>query len=190
MGSFGSEFGFVTSWKADLMELDAQMNQGASDKAHSGRVPGQAFRCEACGHDSVVKREKRMDGWRCVGEQLVCALCGEPLAEDEEPGDGASGHTEPQPDAAAKDRLAMFLGEDAAGAGVELGLGESDGRFCKNCRSFLRHPFRSRCLLHERDVEPMDDCSDFEPVPEAASEDAESESDAGSRKDDAGGSEA
>jgi hypothetical protein len=85
------------------------------------------------------------------------------------------------------DALASLLGADAGAEAPGVDLGESDGRFCKNCRHFLRHPFQSRCLFHDRDVEPMNDCEDFDPVPSPdgpAGDDADTDSaDDGAGKD-------
>lgn len=61
--------------------------------------------------------------------------------------------------------LASLMGE--APASLPSLVNENESRFCKDCRHFLRHPFLSRCLLHSRATEPMDDCADFTPQPDA-----------------------
>jgi hypothetical protein len=119
-------------------------------------APGEKIQCPHCNRDSVAKTERVMDGWTLVGERLVCALCGEPLPD-------AEGHTETAAAGAELGALARLLGETpeqktrlAADAGAH---------FCKDCVHFLRHPFVSRCLYHDRPTEPMDDCPDFSPRP-------------------------
>jgi hypothetical protein len=96
-----------------------------------------------------------MDGWTVKGEQIVCALCGEHLADAGSP----TKSLDPGPDAV--DALARLLGEDRE-VWVPLTADESV-HFCKDCAHFLRHPFVSRCLFHDRPTEPMDDCPDFSP---------------------------
>ena len=137
--------------------------------------PGEKFHCEACGHDSIAKQENVMEGWRCVGKRLVCALCGA-AAAPASASDAADDAGTPPASNRALDNLASFLGTDIADSSPKIDLGESDGRFCKNCAHFLRHPFQSRCLRHDRDVEPMEDCADFAAIsiPEDSSSAAES----------------
>jgi len=123
--------------------------------------PGETFRCEACGRDSIAKAQKIMDGWRCLGESVVCAFCKAPVAPPVPAGDAAA---KPAADTtAARDRLASFLGT-APVAAPEF-RDKRKGHFCKDCKHYFKHPFYSRCLLHEKPVEPMDDCADFTPRP-------------------------
>ncbi len=115
---------------------------------------GESFSCTRCGRESVAKTKRVLDGWTVVRECLVCAFCGAEIPEPENIGT----------DTAKKDKqgaLASLLGE----APTRLPTLENDteNRFCKDCRHFLRHPFLSRCLLHNRATEPMDDCADFTP---------------------------
>lgn len=139
--------------------------------------PGASFHCTHCGNDSIAKKENVMEGWRCVGTRLVCALCGAPLAAEDVSSAGTSALSDASASAKRSlDGAASFLGTSLEELAPKLDLGESDGRFCKNCEHFLRHPFQSRCLLHDRDVEPMEDCSDFSPVPLRDREESDCES--------------
>jgi len=125
---------------------------------------GQRFVCEHCGDESVVKVRREMSGWECVREHYACALCGADLGDVAEDAAG-------EEHAAAKEKLgklADFLGE----AVVERPRIEAEeANFCRDCANFLKHPFRSRCLLLDREVEPMNDCPRFERRP-AEEEDA------------------
>lgn len=124
--------------------------------------PGESFHCSACDRDSVAKPQKVMDGWRCTGEIMICAFCKTPVVPP-------SGTAESRPTAtenvgaSALNRLADLL--DAKPVAAPQFADTAVGHFCKDCRHFLRHPFFSRCLLHDKTVEPMDDCGDFTPRP-------------------------
>ena len=120
--------------------------------------PGDAFLCQACGRDSVAKVKRVMDGWTFVGEVLTCAFCGEEIGS----GDTDDSTEHETGGATEVARLAAFL-DDAGAGGRRPGISASDAekRFCRDCRHYLVHPFVSRCLLHDRDVEPMDDCEDY-----------------------------
>ncbi len=121
--------------------------------------PGQTFRCPECNRDSIVKVRKVMDGWRCVGEALVCAFCGASLGAPEDPGAADSRGA-----AEARGRLAALL--DTEPPRRPEFKDRDKGRFCKDCRHFFKHPFYSKCLLHEKTVEPMEDCADFTERPQ------------------------
>jgi hypothetical protein len=102
-----------------------------------------------------------MDGWRCLGEAVVCAFCQTPVAPPAPPGSAQPPATGDA--SAARSRAAAFLNADPVAA-PEF-KDKQKGRFCKDCRHYFKHPFYSRCLYHERNVEPMDDCPDFAPRP-------------------------
>lgn len=134
---------------------------------------GQAFHCDGCGQNSLLKAKPRLDGWTQVGTDLVCALCGAVVScpgQDDEPVPSESAELA----AAARfgDALA-FLGTDETEARPDAAefLDQTDApRFCKDCTHFIRHPFVTRCGLHDRDTHPTSDCPDFAPRP--AGEDA------------------
>ncbi len=118
---------------------------------------GESFFCTRCGRESVAKTKRILEGWTVFRECLVCAFCGTEIPETEKVGN----------DTAKKDKLgalANLLGE--VPVRPPSLTNENESRFCKDCRHFLRHPFLSRCLLHNRTTEPMDDCADFTPLPD------------------------
>ncbi len=133
------------------------------EKVHVPK-PGETFFCRACGHESLAKVKKVMDGWRCTGEVVLCAFCQAPVAPAKPPAASAASPDTGAADAAALRRLAALL--DTEPAAAPRLADATRGHFCKDCRHFLRHPFYSRCLHHERNVEPMEDCADFDPRPE------------------------
>jgi hypothetical protein len=123
--------------------------------------PGETFCCAACGRESIAKAQKLMEGWRCLGETVVCAFCKAPVGPPvalAETGDRARRECTD-----ARDRLASFL--DTSPVAAPEFRDKQKGHFCKDCRHYLKHPFYSRCLYHEKSVEPMDDCPDFTPKP-------------------------
>jgi hypothetical protein len=130
--------------------------------------PGESFMCAACGRESIAKTQNLMDGWRCIGEAIVCAFCKAPIGPPQRRA-GAAGKNAPAPPAAtaaALDRLASFL--DTKPEAPPEFKDKDRGRFCKDCRHYFKHPFYSRCLCHDKPVEPMDDCDDFALRPVAA----------------------
>ena len=112
---------------------------------------GDVFHCPECNQDSIVKTRRKMDGFRCLGEELVCMLCGAVLPEDAPEKNGEV--------AKAAHPLAALLGVEEA---APERLADDSGRgFCRDCKHYIKHPFLSRCDLHDRSVNPMDDCPDF-----------------------------
>ncbi len=122
---------------------------------------GERIFCSACQHESIAKTKRVMDGWTVVRECLVCALCGAelPVEETAPPAESTVAVTR-------LSALAAFLGEEQSSSAA--GLSPEGEHFCKDCVHFLRHPFVSRCLYHNRPTEPMDDCPDFSPRPPEA----------------------
>ncbi|MCK5801556.1 MAG: hypothetical protein KAI66_01930 [Lentisphaeria bacterium] len=115
--------------------------------------PGDSIVCPSCGRESAVKLHRKMDGWTCVGEFFICALCKAELAP-------AAGSSVPSRSDNEKsvDALADFFGttvEETAKLDVE------NSQFCRDCIHYYSNPFASQCMLHERKVEPMQDCGDF-----------------------------
>lgn len=134
--------------------------------------PGESFHCATCGRDSIAKTQNLMDGWRCVGEAVVCAFCkapvGAPLQRQAKSTD--KGTSPDAASAAALSRLASFL--DTTPEAAPEFTDKDRGRFCKDCRHYFKHPFYSRCLFHDKPVEPMDDCDDFTLRPADAADSA------------------
>ncbi len=118
---------------------------------------GQQITCPHCGQDSVVKLESEMDGWTKLGEYFACAMCSAKLEEKAEA--PAKEKSESKPEGAGK--LMDFLGTSKDE--VEDVVGDDGERqFCRDCAHLMDHPFKVYCLLHKKDVNPMDDCEKFE----------------------------
>ncbi len=118
---------------------------------------GDSIRCPGCGEQTLVKNKTVISGWNNAETHLVCVLCGMDLGEPqtesvarEESGEASS-------------RLAALLGgEPSADTGSVLAPDENYGRFCRNCKQLIAHPFQMMCARHNRPADPMGDCADFE----------------------------
>ncbi len=118
---------------------------------------GQQITCPECGADTIVKVQSEMDGWTKVGEYFACAICGVKLADCK---------AVPKADRHAKRaeksaRLSGFLGTQKDEI-KEIVEDDGERRFCRDCTHLMEHPFKVHCMLHNKDVNPMDDCPDFE----------------------------
>jgi len=126
---------------------------------------GDCFTCAACGHASVAKSKTAMDGWTISGTDLVCAFCGARLVDSSDADEASVSSPEDAATAACRRAaLSFFGGDDECDARTTEDFLDVGGeqRFCRDCRYFVKHPFLSRCQLHQRAVEPMNDCADFE----------------------------
>lgn len=110
------------------------------------------MRCPFCHEESFAKKKILRDGWNITGEVSVCALCGREL-----PQPAQEGAERPDP----RQKLAALLG-GAECEKVEL-AGSADMSFCRNCRHFVIHPFRSFCALTDQEADPMGECGSFTP---------------------------
>ena len=110
---------------------------------------GQKITCPHCGADAFVKLEAIMDGWTKTGEVAVCSGCNGVVDDTD------SSHT---PDTAG---LSAFLGTEKT---VPVQVIDDGGKigFCRDCVSYVEHPFAIRCMLHDRVIEPMGSCSDYD----------------------------
>lgn len=117
---------------------------------------GDAFVCPVCKEKSFVKKEVRMDGWTVAGEVFRCALCGSEIQPPKD--DEKSEKTENK----AEDSLRALLGvSDGPKTDAAASLREGERKFCKDCQHRVVNAFRMVCMLHEKDVGPMDDCPSF-----------------------------
>ena len=98
--------------------------------------------CPSCRQESAVKVVKKYDGFTLVGEIDTCAFCGYEFVEEE-----------PE---VIKERPPGWVNDK------EL------KKLCHRCRHYVINPFVQKCVLHDREVEATDTCSDFSlpPVPE------------------------
>lgn len=115
--------------------------------------------CPHCGKNTFAVREAVMDGWVKKGEVLKCASCGKvigPCAEETEEGKDA-----PRESDAKRQALAALLGGGDAPENTSAEFLAEEKHFCRDCAFRVMNAFRIRCMKHEKDVNPMDDCPDF-----------------------------
>jgi len=135
--------------------------------------PGERFTCPACGRTAFAKLEKILDGWDVKGERLVCSFCGAALGAPDNP-------KTPDPNSVSAGRKALdalFGNEDAAAQKKPSILDmdtPSEHRFCRDCAHALVNVFAVICTRKHCEVQPMDDCPDFEKRPEQSASSSKS----------------
>ena len=121
---------------------------------------GDEIVCMHCGANSFLVKKSIMDGWTKVGEVLLCSSCAGMIydltAQEEEP---EKTDNKPKEDCSL-DSLSSFLGTEREEK-PSLDSEDLEKHFCRDCKYFVHHPFLDRCSLHEKEINPMDDCKSF-----------------------------
>ena len=125
--------------------------------------PGEQFTCPACGRTAFAKLEKILDGWDVKGEHLVCSFCGADAPDAPKSGDAA-------PVSAGRKALDALFGNDGSAVQKKPSILEmdtpSEHRFCRDCAHSLVNAFAVICTRKHCEVQPMDDCPDYEKRPD------------------------
>ena len=133
--------------------------------------PGEQFTCPACGRTAFAKLEKILDGWDVKGEHLVCSFCGADAPDAPKSGDAA-------PVSAGRKALDALFGNEETAAQKRPSILDmdtpSEHRFCRDCAHSLVNAFAVICTRKHCEVQPMDDCPDFEKRPEQPSSSSKS----------------
>jgi hypothetical protein len=106
--------------------------------------------CTACGADTLLRREPFYEGFRKVGDRLLCASCGHEF-EDEES----------VPYKRLQKAPSVFSEADRS-KHVDVFAADEKGCLCRYCMHYVVNPFTQRCGLHNQVVEATDTCPDFE----------------------------
>ena len=126
---------------------------------------GDKFTCPACGNAAFAKLEKILDGWDVKGEHLVCSFCGADAGAPDAPQAASSSGV-----SAGRKALDALFGNDMAAAQKKPSILDMDSpeerRFCRDCVHSLVNVFAVVCIRKRCEVQPMDDCPDFEKRPE------------------------
>ena len=123
---------------------------------------GDSFTCPYCQSASIAKSKTEYDGFIAKRKYLVCAFCGAeliPPGNEQKTKKKTAKHPEPE-------KLSSLFGEDGttdAPVISDLLSDDRQRRFCKNCKHNFITPFKCYCELHQKEVEPLQDCPDFEP---------------------------
>ena len=122
--------------------------------------PGDEIICPKCRQNSFLVKKNKIEGWTKTGEYLACSACSFLIEEINEP--SPSGQI---PHASKNlDELKSFLDTDNNTVDPQKILNSDKNAttyFCRDCKFFISHPFLNRCDLHDKNVNPMDDCPDF-----------------------------
>lgn len=120
------------------------------------------IRCPACGQDTLLRREPVYDGFKKVGERLLCSSCKHVFpSEDQVP---------------FKTRAKPSLFSDADKLRtIDIFAGDEKGRNCRHCKHYVVNPFVQRCGLNNRLVQATDLCDRFERKEEPAEKKKEGE---------------
>lgn len=121
--------------------------------------PNQEFICPQCGMRAVIREEEIVEGlFEVVGKRHICSLCGWQIPEEQMvlSNQISSDNRFPTDDSA----LDALFGDDTRSDHGPV-LADETVRFCKNCHHYLKSPFLSRCLLNNRDVDPLGICEQF-----------------------------
>ena len=132
--------------------------------------PGDRFTCPACGNAAFAKLEKILDGWEVKGEHLVCSFCGADAGAPDAPRTASSSEV-----SAGRRALDALFGNTEADNASKQSILDSEEpgerRFCRDCVHALTNVFAVICTRKQCEVQPMDDCPDFERrPPKSASE--------------------
>jgi len=94
-----------------------------------------------------------MDGWTKLGDILACSCCSAKIADLKEDAEGRD-------NTASVSKLETLF-KTKQEKKPEIKSSEDEKHFCRDCIHFVMHPFLSRCDLHGKNVNPMDDCPRF-----------------------------
>ena len=130
--------------------------------------PGEQFTCPACGFTAFAKLEKILDGWDVKGEHLVCSFCGADAGTPDAPESPGSNSV-----SAGRRALDALFGSGETEARKKPSILDLDSpgehRFCRDCAHALVNVFAVICTRKHCEVQPMDDCPDYEKRPDRAS---------------------
>ena len=126
--------------------------------------PGEQFTCPACGRTAFAKLEKILDGWDVKGEHLVCSFCGSDAGAPDVPESVDATSVS----AGRKALDALFGNEETAEKKPSIldMDSPSEHRFCRDCAHALVNAFAVICTRKHCEVQPMDDCPDYEKRPD------------------------
>ncbi len=109
--------------------------------------------CPQCGESTIPQRQSVWGDDFTSSIQLRCIFCN--ATWDKEV-------YEEETVTKKSSALASLLGVDESTMTSSEVLGRDlERKFCRDCAEYVAHPFLSRCAKHKKEVNPMDDCSEF-----------------------------
>lgn len=91
----------------------------------------------------------------------VCAFCGRELPMEKSAPKAQNGSSRGDAPSSSHDALDGLLGDSSDERDGVLTLERGESRFCRTCVHSLFNLYQNRCLLHRKDVEPMQICKDY-----------------------------
>ncbi len=112
--------------------------------------------CTACGQTALARIEPLYEGFKRVGEEVVCTACGHRYADA-------------APFAAAAGRPQVFTAADKP-CPLNIFADDERRKSCGWCAHFVVNPFNQRCGITNRETQATDLCMRFESQPAADAE--------------------
>jgi len=105
--------------------------------------------CSKCGAETLLRREPIYDGFKKIGEKLICSACGYEYASEED-----------VPFKTATAQPHIFTESDRP---VEVKVFEEgeNRKLCRYCAHYVVNPFTQYCSLHKKEVQATDTCDNF-----------------------------
>ena len=104
--------------------------------------------CSECGEETFVRREPIYEGFKKIGETLICTSCGHKFPDND--------------NIPFKEKKISTILTDADKSPQVNIFDESELRKnCRYCEYYLKNPFTQRCSLHDKPVDATDLCFDF-----------------------------
>ena len=129
--------------------------------------------CPHCKSSTIPREKPVLENWKVVHILYICPLCNGELPAPAATQKKLSAET-PADNANTKKRSALtaLLGDDTPAPELPdiAKSWQETRRFCRDCCHFIKHPFLCRCGRSGREVNPMDDCPDFQRPGETSSE--------------------
>jgi DNA-directed RNA polymerase subunit RPC12/RpoP len=121
---------------------------------------GEEINCAHCGKHSFLRKKSIMNGWKKIGDILICSACGQTIEDLTLVADTNKEIIKDSDHSNAKlDKLASFLGAETL---EKKNIQADEKTFCRDCKHYIRHPFFNKCSLTNSEVNPMDDCPSYE----------------------------
>ena len=118
---------------------------------------GESVICPGCKAQSRAKLHLVMEDWSVKRKELICPFCNFVLGEVKD------GDQPEKEEKKSSSRLAALLGDDVEMDNVSaLTAAPGDEKVCRRCRHLAVHPFKTVCLITQREVDLMGDCDQFE----------------------------
>lgn len=108
--------------------------------------------CPNCKREALLRQKPKYDGFKRVGEELSCVLCGHVF------------ESEAAVPFKNKRKTALFNANDLPKT-PKVFKGNENAQLCRYCAEYVINPFTQWCNRRQKDVQATDTCPDFTPKP-------------------------